>query len=210
MISKKKLLFPKLSEVASKLDSNSITLERKQILQPLVDYIQNKVAENSPVRLNFICTHNSRRSHLSQVWAQTAAAFYGIQNVTCYSGGTEATALFPVVAKTLEDVGFEIVMLSEGVNPVYVIKYSENEPPIIGFSKTYDAVFNPSGEFAAIMTCSQADEGCPFIAGAEKRIPITYEDPKAFDNTPIQKEKYSERSLQIATEMFYVFSKITF
>ncbi len=149
MISEKKFLFPKLSEVASQLDSNSITLERKQILQPLVDYIQNKVAENSPVRLNFICTHNSRRSHLSQVWAQTAAAFFGIQNVNCYSGGTEATALFPMVAQTLEDVGFEIVMLSEGVNPVYAIKYSENEPPIIGFSKTYDAVFNPSGEFAA-------------------------------------------------------------
>ena len=209
MISEKKLLFPKLSEIASQLDCNGITLERKQILQPLVDYIQNKVAENNPIRLNFICTHNSRRSHLSQVWAQTAAAFYGIQNVTCYSGGTKATALFPVVAQTLENVGFEIVMLSEGVNPVYAIKYSENEPPIIGFSKTYDAVFNPSGEFAAIMTCSQADEGCPFIVGAEKRIPITYEDPKAFDNTPIQKEQYSERSLQIATEMFYVFSKIS-
>ena len=209
MISEKKLLFPKLSEVASQLEFNGITLERKQILHPLVDYIQNKVAENRPIRLNFICTHNSRRSHLSQVWAQTAAAFYGIQNVTCYSGGTEATALFPVVAKTLEDVGFEIVMLSKGENPVYAIKYSENEPPIIGFSKTYDTVFNPSGEFAAIMTCSQADEGCPFIAGAEKRIPITYKDPKAFDNTPIQKEKYSERNIQIATEMFYVFSKIS-
>ena len=63
-------------------------------------------------------------------------------------------------------------------------------------------------EFAAIMTCSQADGGCPFIAGAEKRIPITFEDPKAFDNTPQQKEKYEERSFQIATEMFYVFSQI--
>lgn len=210
MISEKKLLYPKLSEVASQLDCNGITLERKQILQPLVDYIQNKVAENCPVRLNFICTHNSRRSHLSQVWAQTAAAFYGIQNVNCYSGGTEATALFPMVAQTLEDVGFEIFMISGGVNPVYAIKYSDNEPPVIGFSKTFDSVFNPHGEFAAIMTCSQANEGCPFIAGAEKRIPITYDDPKAFDNTEIQKEKYSERSLQIATEMFYVFSKITF
>jgi arsenate reductase len=45
-----------------------------------------------------------------------------------------------------------------------------------------------------------------FIAGAEKRIPITYEDP--FDNTPQQAEKYQERSLQIATEMLYVFSQI--
>ena len=58
------------------------------------------------------------------------------------------------------------------------------------------------------MTCSNADVGCPFIQGAEKRIPITFEDPKAFDNTPLQKEKYHERSIQIATELCYVFSQI--
>ena len=46
------------------------------------------------------------------------------------------------------------------------------------------------------------------LLGAEKRIPITFEDPKAFDNTPQQAEKYNERSLQIATELFYVFSQI--
>ena len=86
--------------------------------------------------------------------------------------------------------------------------FSENEQPIIGFSKTLDDEFNPTSEFAAIMTCTQADEGCPFIAGAEKRIPITFEDPKAFDNTPQEAEKYNERSVQIATEMFYVFSQI--
>jgi arsenate reductase len=57
------------------------------------------------------------------------------------------------------------------------------------------------------MTCSQADGGCPYC-WRWKRIPITYEDPKAFDNTPQQAEKYQERSLQIATEMLYVFSQI--
>ena len=145
---------------------------------------------------------------MSQVWAQTAAAYYDIKNVFCYSGGTEATAMFPMVSKTLAKQGFEIKTIAEGSNPVYIIKYAENEHPVIGFSKTYDDSFNPQDEFVAIMTCSQADGGCPFIAGAEKRIPITFEDPKAFDNTPQQEEKYEERSLQIATEMFYVFSQI--
>ena len=208
MLKRKNTLYPTLAETIQKASALPISEERKQILQVLINYTQSKVDQGEEVNLNFICTHNSRRSHLSQVWAQTAAAFYGIQNVNCYSGGTEATALFPMVAQTLEDVGFEIVMLSEGENPVYAIKYSENEPPIIGFSKTYDDAFNPQSEFAAIMTCSQADGGCPFIAGAEKRIPITFEDPKAFDNTPQQAEKYEERSLQIATEMSYVFSQI--
>ena len=145
---------------------------------------------------------------MAQVWSQTASAYFNIKNVSCYSGGTEATAMFPMVAKTLENQGFIIKTISEGSNPVYTIKYAENEHPIIGFSKTYDDDFNPESEFVAIMTCSQADGGCPFIAGAEKRIPITFEDPKAFDNTPQQAEKYEERSLQIATEMFYVFSQI--
>mgnify|MGYP003582313701 FL=1 len=201
-------LFQELESVVSTFKFDNITSERKAILQPLVDYIQAKYSNHSEVRLNLICTHNSRRSHLSQVWAQTAATYYGIKNVFCYSGGTEATALFPVVAETLRKTGFKVQVIGEGSNPVYAIKYSENEHPVIGFSKAYDHEFNPSGEFVAIMTCSQADGGCPFIAGAEKRIPITFDDPKAFDHTPQQAEKYRERSLQIATEMFYVFSQI--
>ena len=136
------------------------------------------------------------------------AFHFGIKNVFCYSGGTEATALFPMVAQTLVKSGFKIKTIAEGNNPIYSIKYSDNEHPIIGFSKTYDDAFNPQSEFAAIMTCSQADGGCPFIPGAEKRIPITFEDPKAFDNSPQQAEKYKERSLQIAAEMVYVFSQI--
>ncbi len=197
-----------LNGFISNLDAQSITTERKQTLSPLVEYIQEKMAKKEPIRLNFICTHNSRRSHLSQIWAQTMAHHFGVENVSCYSGGTEATALFPMVASTLANTGFEVRMLSEGKNPVYGIKFSENEHPVICFSKRMDDDFNPKSDFAAIMTCSQADEGCPFVPGAEKRIPITYEDPKAFDNTPQQAEKYSERSKQIATEMLYVFSQI--
>ncbi|WP_400078404.1 low molecular weight phosphatase family protein [Winogradskyella sp. R77965] len=202
------MLYPKIISQVETLDVSSISEERKTILQSLIDFIKIKTAQNETVNLNFICTHNSRRSHLSQVWAQTMASYFNIKNVFCYSGGTEATALFPSAAETLENSGFKIEKLSTESNPVYAIKYSETEHPVIGFSKTFDADFNPASEFAAIMTCSSADKGCPFIVGAEKRIPITFEDPKAYDNTPQQAEKYKERSLQIATELKYVFSKI--
>ena len=201
-------LFPEIEKTIQTFNFDSISDERKTVLQPLIDFIQTKVSNQEDIRLNLICTHNSRRSHLSQVWAQTAAAYYKVKNVFCYSGGTEATALFPMAAKTLEQSGFKIKTIAGGTNPIYAIKYAENEHPLIGFSKTYDDDFNPQSEFAAIMTCSQADDGCPFIAGAEKRIPITFEDPKAFDNTPQQAVKYQERSLQIATELCFVFSQI--
>ena len=208
MIKTKTSLFLEIENVISTLNFESISVERIAILQPLIDFIQTKVNNQQEVRLNLICTHNSRRSHLSQVWAQTAAAHYDIKNVFSYSGGTEATAMFPTAVKTLAKQGFQIKTIAEGNNPIYAIKYSQNEHPVIGFSKTFDDVFNPKSDFAAIMTCSSADEGCPFIAGAEKRFPITFEDPKAFDNTPQQAQKYEERSVQIATEIFYVFSQI--
>lgn len=199
---------PKIIDQFSSLQFDTISEARKAVLQPLIDFIQSKSDNREVIRINFICTHNSRRSHLSQVWAQAAAAYYQINNVVCYSGGTEATALFPMAAKALENAGFKVMPLSKGENPIYAIKYEENAHPIVAFSKKYDDAFNPNAGFAAILTCSQADEGCPFVAGAEKRIPITFEDPKVFDGSPQQEEKYNERSVQIATEMGYVFSRI--
>jgi arsenate reductase len=204
------MLFKDIRNIISNLKPETISEERKAVLNPLAEFIQFKVSVNQDIRINFICTHNSRRSHLSQVWAQTMAYHFGIKNVFCYSGGTESTALFSMAAETLKNSGFEIKTISEGSNPIYSIKYSENEHPVIGFSKKLDDTFNPKSEFAAIMTCNSANEACPFVPGAEKRIPITFEDPKAFDNTPQQAEKYNERSLQIATELFYVFEQIQF
>ncbi|KAA3627420.1 MAG: protein-tyrosine-phosphatase [Bacteroidetes bacterium] len=199
-------VFETLGHFISTLEPENISVERKKSLEPLIKYIQAK--DQKTIRLNLICTHNSRRSHLSQVWAQTMAYHFNISNVYCYSGGTAATALFPKVAETLEKQGFQVNKLSQGDNPVYSIKFASDAHPVIGFSKTMDDDFNPKSSFAAVMTCSQADEDCPFVPGAEARIPVTYEDPKAFDNTPQQSEKYEERSVQIATEMFYIFSQV--
>ena len=152
-----------LSKTIESISKIEVSAERKAVLQPLVDYIQNKVNTHEEIRLNFICTHNSRRSHLSQIWAQTMAFHFGIQNVYCYSGGTEATALFSKVAETLANQGFQIQQLSQEQNPVYAVKFDDNAHPIVGFSKTYFDDFNPKNNFGAIMTCSNADEGCPMV-----------------------------------------------
>ena len=201
-------MFENLSKSIEIIKNISVSEERKAVLKPLADYIQNKVDSNQEIRLNFICTHNSRRSHLSQIWAQTMAFHFQIQNVFCYSGGTEATAMFPKVAETLTNQGFHIQQLSQEQNPVYAVKFDENQHSIICFSKTYFDNFNPKTNFAAIMTCNNADAGCPMVFGAEARFPIKYEDPKAFDATEVMNEKYAVRSLQIASEMYFVFSQI--
>ena len=201
-------MFPNLINVIATFSSQSISDERKVVLLPLVNYIQEKVNAGESIRLHFICTHNSRRSHLSQIWAQTMAYHVGLKNVYCYSGGTEATAIFIKVLETLTSQGFQVLRLSGNENPVVAVKFAANENPILCFSKTYDHPFNPSTQFGAVMTCSNADEGCPIVVGSEARFPIKYDDPKAYDGTPLQTEKYAERSLDIAREMWWVFSQI--
>lgn len=198
-----------LNSTIEALDLSTLSKDRKNILDLLVAFVQEKRTAQVPVKLHFICTHNSRRSHLSQIWAQAMAAYYNVPNVLSYSGGTEATALYPMVVKTLAKQGFEIHPVSEGVNPVYSIHYSESGLALLGFSKTLDHAVNPSNGFVAIMTCDAADQDCPFIAGADQRIGLTYKDPKVSDGTPQQESVYLERSIQIATELKYVFSRIS-
>ncbi|MGB3065578.1 low molecular weight phosphatase family protein [Sphingobacterium thalpophilum] len=203
------MIYPTLSDTISQLRQEQLVGEaRRTALQPLIDYVQAKVHAGAPVNLHFICTHNSRRSHMAQVWAQTAALYFNVAQVHCYSGGTEATALFPRVAGTLSTQGFEVFQIAGGSNPVYAIKAGGNISPVIGFSKTYDSPFNPTADFAAILTCTQADGDCPFIAGAEKRISLPFDDPKQADGSPDQDHVYAARSLEIAAALFYVFSRI--
>ncbi|WP_130734163.1 protein-tyrosine-phosphatase [Flavobacterium sp. J27] len=201
-------MYTKLLQTINGLKNITISEERKEELNSLIVYIQEKLNQQEVVALNFICTHNSRRSHFSQIWAQTLAAYFNVSNVYCYSGGTEATAMFSKVVDTLQLQGFCIQQLSDTSNPIYAIKNDDNNLPIIGFSKTFDHQFNPKSNFAAIMTCSSADVGCPFVIGAEKKFSIRYDDPKVFDGTDFMNEKYISKSLEIASEMAYVFSQV--
>jgi arsenate reductase (thioredoxin) len=201
-------MYSVLQNYIDTLDANSIPAKRRALLDKLTDYIKEKVARKEPLRLTFICTHNSRRSHLGQVWAQVAATHFGVPGVTTFSGGTEATACNPRTIAALKRAGLQVVKTTEGKNPVYELRFDENPPPVIAFSKVYDQSPNPTKNFAAIMTCSHAEENCPFIPGAEKRFAITYTDPKEADDTPAESETYDARCRQIATEMLYVFSQV--
>ncbi|MBY5951418.1 protein-tyrosine-phosphatase [Algoriphagus marincola] len=200
-------LYPTLAETIQNAKKQPIPAERKAVLEVLISYIQSKLDQGQNVNLNFICTHNSRRSQFSQIWAQTVADFHGIP-ANCYSGGVEVTAFNDRAVSSLKRSGFRISYKENGSNPIYSVFYSDESDPIIAFSKVFDDPANDALHFAAVMTCDHADENCPFIPGTERRIPVRYEDPKAFDGTDLEAEKYDERSLQIASEMLYVFFQV--
>jgi len=203
-------ILPSLRSVIQRLTNefNQISAQRRTILKELSDFVSYQKKNDRGINLNFICTHNSRRSHIAQVWAQLAAQCYGIKNVHCYSGGTEATAFNPRAVRALQDAGFDIQVFKDGTNPTYQVRFSDEAPALTVFSKRYDDDFNTKVDFAAIMTCTHADGNCPLILGATKRISLTYGDPKDFDGTPLETAAYSERVHEIGREILFAFSQV--
>ncbi len=201
-------MYPQLLETIKGLDESSISVERKKQLENLAELLSNELIKNDTVNLNYICTHNSRRSHLAQVWSHTLSHYYNL-NIESFSGGTESTAVYFMVINTLKHQGFQIGELKREINPLHYLKSGENTQPLLLFSKAYYHSFNPKSDYIAIMTCSHADENCPVVIGANKRFALTFEDPKAFDHTDLAEQKYLERSLEIAAQLNFVFKRLS-
>lgn len=191
------------------LSKVEITDDRKALLHTIA-YKTHEILQhtNATVYLNFICTHNSRRSQLAQVWASFAANYFKLPTIKAYSGGTAVTAFHRNTVKTLQKSGF-IFRVSEfnHQNPKYIIGFNTTNELLLGFSKSYNDKCN-SKPFIAITTCSSADENCPFIPSAIWRFHLPYNDPKEFDNTEIEEKAYLIANNQIAAEIFMLFSEV--
>lgn len=184
-----------------------LSKDRKDLLQSMATAISAEYSKSKFVNLNFICTHNSRRSQMGQVWAHIAAEQFNL-NITSFSGGTEVTAFNRNTVKTLQKVGFSFkVKEFSHENPVYSITHENSNSPIIGFSKIYDDSQNLK-PFIAITTCNSADQNCPFIPEATFRFHLPFVDPKYSDNTGEQDEIYLKTNRQIAGEVYFLFKEI--
>ena len=199
-------LRPYVKEVATEL--NKISAERRGVLDEVAATVAARLERGDNADLTFICTHNSRRSHMSQIWLQTAAVYYGLEKVHAWSGGTEVTACNCRTITAMRRVGFNIEDATKGDNPLYLVHYAGDRAPIRAYSKRYDADANPKRDFIALMTCSAADKSCPKVEGAIARYAIHYTDPRLCDDTPTETTAYNERCREIAREMFYIMSEV--
>lgn len=199
-------LQPYVQEVAGEL--NRVPVERRVVLGAIAADVSARLATGKPADLTFICTHNSRRSHMSQIWAQTAAYHYGLDQVSTYSGGTDVTACNCRTVTAMRRAGFDIEDATTGDNPLYLVRYAGDRPPIRAYSKLYNADANPRQGFIALMTCSSADKSCPVVKGAIARHAIHYTDPRLCDDTPTETTAYNERCREIAREMFFIMAEV--
>jgi arsenate reductase len=203
--------FPKLFSYCNNLSSEFIQIpeERKAELKDIAGFIVEQRKDHKPANLLFVCTSNSRRSHMAQVWAQIASFYYNIDSVFTFSGGTEQTRVNINAIDALNRTGIEIYSNSQGDNPLRYIRVGNKINPWVIFSKKYTDSTNPKNNFAAIMVCTEADKSCPFVEGAASRVGLPYQDPKEFDNSPLKEAKYDERCRQIAREMFYIMDLVS-
>ncbi|MDJ0656654.1 MAG: hypothetical protein QNJ40_21015 [Xanthomonadales bacterium] len=191
------------------LEFDRIDDGRKQLLAGIAEYVGVRVNRDETARLTLICTHNSRRSQMSQIWAQAAAAYWGVRPFQAYSGGTEVTAFHPNAIRAMREAGFEISGDGNQANPHYAVSGDGWAQPLTVYSKIFDQPPNPTGDYAAVMTCGHADTNCPYIFGCDARFTLPYEDPKAFDGMDIEQAGYGRRARQIGREMLFLFSQVT-
>ena len=200
----------KCKALLAKMEKN-ISDQRKLILNEIALYMHTEIKKNNgagELKVVYLCTHNSRRSHFAQVWGHIAALHFGIQHVRVFSGGTVATACHPNTISALDHIGFNIACSDlNAENPMYHVFYNSKEF-IECYSKANTDISLPQTDFIAVMTCSDADENCPLVPGAQKRFSTTYDDPKEFDGTSNPTPHYVERSVQIASEILYTFQKL--
>ena len=202
-------LFPPLAAYLSarRGEAGAIPGERKAALDKLSTWATIEKNASRPIRLTFICTHNSRRSQMAQVWASAIGASLGLDVRAC-SGGTEVSAFNPRAVAALQRAGFQIETTTDDPNPVYHVRAGASRLPATCFSKRFDHPSNPAQDFAAVMVCSDADHACPQVSGAAARFAIEYQDPKAADGKSDEAAVYDERCAQIARELAYVFDHV--
>lgn len=165
--------------------------------------ISRQLSRSNNPHVIVICTHNSRRSHFGQIWLQVAADYFG-KDLQSFSGGTEATAFHSNAVGAIERVGFAVEKDGEKNNPLFLLSYKDGSHQLECFSKKFDDAANPQNDFTAIMVCDSAAEACPFVPGASARFVLPYHDPKDFDGTGQEQEKYDERCREIGREMFFI------
>lgn len=203
-------LIPSLRPLAQEMiaGASNIPTDRKAALNELAAIIARRLVERKSADLTFICTHNSRRSHLAQVLAQSAAACHGLEKIRCHSGGTEATACNPRTIAAFQRAGFEVNDTTGGDNPAYEIRFASDQPPLRSWSKVYNKDGNPRMGYIGIMTCTHADENCPIVHGAAERFSLPFVDPKEADDSPKEAATYDARLHQIGTQMFHLMATV--
>ena len=201
------LLSPQLHQLLKQLgkEREHISGTRIAKLRRIADVISIGLREANPLTVVFVCTHNSRRSQLAELWFRTLSTVYGLEDITVASAGTEATAFNEKMIHALELAGFEFQISGNSNNPTYhqlTADHNITGPPM--YSKTLEQAFTRPVHGVAIMVCDSAADVCPHVPNIRYRAELLYKDPKISDDTPEEAAVYDARVREIGREMLFL------
>ena len=108
---------------------------------------------SEPLRVLFLCTHNSARSQMAEAFLNE----FGEGRFRAYSAGTEARGLHPLSVQAMAEAGIDISMME---------------------SKTVDRFANEPFDLV-VTVCDEAKEACPYFPNAREQRHWSFPDPSA-------------------------------
>jgi len=194
-------------ELEQKFDQ--IPPSKKERLLLFSNHLRDEIQQGKTPAITVICTHNSRRSHLAQLWLAIAADYYQTSKIKTFSGGTEISAFNPRMITALQTIGLKITSKDSTItNPIYEVFWKDKMPPYLAFSKRYMDAPNPQKDFVALIVCSHASIHCPIITESNFKFVLPYQDPKAFDDTDLEISEYAKTCALIGLEMLFVLKQL--
>jgi arsenate reductase (thioredoxin) len=129
-----------------------------------------------PVRVLFLCTHNSARSQM----AEGLLRWLGKDDFAPFSAGTEPGQLHPLAVAVMQDINVDI----SGKRSKHLNEYLDQE---------FDYV---------ITVCDRAKETCPTFPGDPVRIHWSFDDPAVVEgNEETRREFFRKIRSQIGDRL---------
>jgi thioredoxin type arsenate reductase len=141
------------------------------------------LSSNPPVRVLFLCTHNSARSQMAEGLLRTRSE--GL--VESYSAGTEVSEIRPLAVRAMAEMNIDISHQ---------------------YSKHLDQYQNQNFDYI-ITVCDRARESCPVFPGDPVQIHWSFPDPAAVEGTEeVRYTAFRETAVQLNTRIGFLLMMI--
>jgi arsenate reductase len=112
---------------------------------------------NDPIRVLFLCTHNSARSQI----AEALLHHLGGEDFAAFSAGTEVTGVHPLALAVLHESG----IATEGLRSKHLREFAGQQFHVV------------------VTVCDRARDACPLFPGAATQLHWSFPDPSAVEGT---------------------------
>ena len=133
------------------------------ISEPLGQASSEEAVTHPPIRVLFLCTHNSARSQM----AEGILRKLGGDEVEVFSAGSEPTSIHPLATKVMSSIGIDLSQ-----------QRSKHLNEFVG--QKFDYI---------VTVCDRVRESCPVFPGDPELIHWSFPDPVAVEGNTQTKEK---------------------